>query len=704
MISAAVLGAALIANVNTVYASSEDQNVAVQSSSISSSSASSVVSEESSSSSSSSTQGESSTRSNEASSQNVQTESSSNTDDTMIATSGSIVSNTNASVANKTDDEISHTIALTPAGENNTISTSQAIVDIDQSKGNFDAEVIITNNNTSDRKVISAIVLPAAYTTGENAVQVVLDGSRMSSLSLGLDNEAITYAIQSGQYKTLAELQANGNFSWDKVVGIRIEGIAKANQSYTVVLPLTIANYADMQKQLTDILDGNADSDISTQSSLRQFSLSEYFYYFDENNNLKYGTNNTVIGRVAKEASGLEDAVKKSNITNYAKILVTDGQTRYYLNADDLNQMTDENGNNILPPITSQDFSYYNFGISETSSDKLYTDGIYAINLEKIFNAIRNKGYSVNIFPNGTSAWKQYIYGLTLSPDWIIEASNPIDNNSDGSDSSSDNDSTATKYFYIQVQKVFDVQDLTLWAGDKFDPAEMGDIYPLIKAHIDFTDQTTMEVTESKDLTASDLIINSDVDMSKPGVYHVTYSYRLGDGSLISATSTVTVLDKKQADEAGGQDKLPNDDNENYIDPSDDVDNDQNKDSSDDSANNQNTNSDKDSKSSDDNTSKDTVKPEASQDTVTDKDSDTNNQVEDKKSNEIHTNHLIIPVSDRNSSSLVEFVLPEKRVELNKVGTTKSSKLPQTGSNSGVLALLGLTLTSMSGFIFKKKH
>lgn len=364
VISAAVLGAALIANVNTVYASSEDQNVAVQSSSISSSSASSVISEENSSSSSSSTQGESSTGSNEASSQNVQTESSSNTDDTMIATSGSIVSNTNASVANKTDDEISHTIALTPAGENNTISTSQAIVDIDQSKGNFDAEVKITNNNTSDRKVISAIVLPAAYTTGENAVQVVLDGSRMSNLSLGLDNEVITYAIQSGQYKTLAELQANGNFSWDKVVGIRIEGIAKANQSYTVVLPLTIANYADMQKQLTDILDGNADSDISTQSSLRQFSLSEYFYYFDENNNLKYGTNNTVIGRVAKEASGLEDAVKKSNITNYAKILVTDGQTRYYLNADDLNQMTDENGNNILPPITSKDFSYYNFGIS----------------------------------------------------------------------------------------------------------------------------------------------------------------------------------------------------------------------------------------------------------------------------------------------------------------------------------------------------
>ena len=122
--------------------------------------------------------------------------------------------------------------------------------------------------------------------------------------------------------------------------------------------------------------------------------------------------------------------------------------------------------------------------------------------MEKIFNAIRNKGYSVNIFPNGTSAWKQYIYGLTLSPDWIIEASNPIDNNSDGSDSSSDNDSTTTKDFYIQVQKVFDVQDLTLWAGDKFDPAEMGDIYPLIKAHIDFTDQTTMEVTESKDLTA----------------------------------------------------------------------------------------------------------------------------------------------------------------------------------------------------------
>lgn len=218
----------------------------------------------------------------------------------------------------------------------------------------------------------------------------------------------------------------------------------------------------------------------------------------------------------------LEKIISQANLKkNRAKTLdISADGTRVYSSVP-------ANIQSLLAPITAEDFIYYNFGSSYPASVALYTDGIYAIKIRPIFEAIKNAGYSVNIKPNGHEIWKQYKYSVASDSNWIIDYS--------GSDVTPEENP-----FYVQVQQIFDTKDITIHVGENWTNKDN-----LLKAEVVTYDPATMALTSKHVLTEAEYAVKDNVNTNKAGVYSVKYSYKINDNDIVTKTAKVTVLDKK---------------------------------------------------------------------------------------------------------------------------------------------------------------
>ncbi|KRL62798.1 LPXTG cell wall anchor domain-containing protein [Lactobacillus psittaci] len=705
-ISTAVLSGVLLTNSNIVKADtvSDSQTISTQTNETTTSSAANTDSNSASKTSNSSQTATSATATtNESDSKQATSVSYSASTDT----TGAIVNNSAGSVAQSTYNGIVHATGFANA-DSDTLSTSSAILDVDNSNGKFNIVEKITNTTDEDAYVDFILTSPSVNDTN-TTVKATIDSSKMSSFTSGLKNETIqvSYLSNPGSYQTVSL----SDVDWSNVAYVRVSGIAEAGKTYTTVLPVEITNYDEVKSQLANMLSGKISGEEAGSSSLRTITSNDFFYLWKLNADGSKGayigsdSSNNVNIRVAKKATSVLEAIKNTNITNYARVLIreSDGTLNYQYSSE---------ANEILKD-TAIDSSYFeisNFGTYSSNLDALYTDGSYRINLAKIQSVLSKHGYSINV-DSSNNSWPYYTYVLT-SGNVIFTSDNS------GSDSSSSGSGSG---FYVEVQKVLTTQDLTLKVGDELNPTQISDTSPLMKAQIVKTNMTNTNETSTEDLTvdgktltvsavdADGNAVDVDKITAKAGTYTLTYTYHLNNGTITN-TSTITVVGEEGS---SGEDKATNQE-----DTSKSVDSDSNElkpatDKEQTESGTTSTNQDDAThKNSDSQTSNDSSNSNAESVETTDSSSNAaettvNNHLTTDKvetGTETKTQESNLKVQTANSTQAVNS--QSKTSQTNNREETKSNenKLPQTGNHNFFLALMGLVLTTFAGVVLKKKH
>lgn len=180
-----------------------------------------------------------------------------------------------------------------------------------------------------------------------------------------------------------------------------------------------------------------------------------------------------------------------------------------------------------MPYLDKEDFIYQNIGHTD-SSKVLFTDGTLKIKLDKIFNALKDHGYSVNIKnDNGNrSTWPLYSYNVSASGDINL---------------------------YVQLQNIFDTKDLNLTPNDTWDSNDS-----LISAKVEFYNPVTMRQTGLEDLKANgnytydlydpsgkqiakDVPVGQNIGKLSVGRYRVVYHYEINGNKMVSKEAYINV-------------------------------------------------------------------------------------------------------------------------------------------------------------------
>ena len=423
-------------------------------------------------------------------------------------------------------DNIQHGINIT-ANNQTTGYNGSSILNANQSDGTFDVNTVVTNNNSSSRKVEEIVLLPTFTTnnsTDVNMIKPVIDADKIgsgiqftsSTGSMPTDLE-VYYAITAGDFETLDVLMQNADFSWDQVVEIQFVATLQAGQSLTATVPMKIANLEQMKKQLAALADGTADKALEQDLAARNMTFDEYFYYWDADGNFYSDDIHSLNMRLAVPATDTISAIQNINGSYHAVIKNANGR---YQDAPAEIQAA-------MPNVSPSDVTVTNF-TNGSAEDTLFTDGYFRINAVNIFNAVKDLGYTTNIAPNGHDLWQTYNY-------FSFGTTHP--------------DGSATK-LYVEVQPVFLLQDVTLPSGSSWNQALNLQQNPSVK----FTNQSSMTVTEQKELTysttegagtyqvdTSNLPLDADGNLTTPGIYNVTYIYQINDQDTVTATAQVIV-------------------------------------------------------------------------------------------------------------------------------------------------------------------
>lgn len=423
-------------------------------------------------------------------------------------------------------DNIQHGISIT-ANNQTTGYNGTSILNANQSDGTFDVNTVVTNNNSDSRKVEEIVLLPtfaANNSTDVNMIKPVIDADKIgsgiqftsSTGSMPTDLE-VYYAITAGDFETLDVLMQNADFSWDQVVEIQFVATLQADQSLTATVPMKIANLEQMKKQLAALADGTADKALEQDLAARNMTFDEYFYYWDADGNFYSDDIHSLNMRLAVPATDTISAIQNINGSYHAVIKNANGR---YQDAPAEIQAA-------MPNVSPSDVTVTNF-TNGSAEDTLFTDGYFRINAVNIFNAVKDLGYTTNIAPNGHDLWQTYNY-------FSFGTTHP--------------DGSATK-LYVEVQPVFLLQDVTLPSGSSWNQALNLQQNPSVK----FTNQSSMTVTEQKELTysttegagtyqvdTSNLPLDADGNLTTPGIYNVTYIYQINDQDTVTATAQVIV-------------------------------------------------------------------------------------------------------------------------------------------------------------------
>ncbi|EEU21275.1 hypothetical protein F6I25_07285 [Lactobacillus jensenii] len=135
-----------------------------------------------------------------------------------------------------------------------------------------------------------------------------------NGLSFGLKNEKVQYAIKPGKYRNLDRLaRENPGFTWDQIIGIKIDAYLAPKQNFSGKIPLTVANYNQMQDQLSALANNNAENSIISNINLRQFSVGQSFYYYT-NGEIQTTYDGHLTARVGKEVTKLEKIISQANL------------------------------------------------------------------------------------------------------------------------------------------------------------------------------------------------------------------------------------------------------------------------------------------------------------------------------------------------------------------------------------------------------
>lgn len=394
--------------------------------------------------------------------------------------------------------------------------TDGNISNLADNNGNLTVSGQITNNGFISHDESLVFNLSSVGSNDNHKVQTVLDHDKAIQLDWNnASNDDISYYV-NGTYKTAAQMTDS---DWNHVTQIKVNASLQSGQTGKVTIPVKLSNLDQIETDLQNV------NDIGPSTNrLNTISLSAT----SDNSGLK--VTNGVVSYYSElpayaAMKAIEDEINgKGSITPMYLVIDKNGN-RNYVPISDIS----------IPQLGKDYFTYVNIGHKDPSST-LFTDGYYTIKLDKIFDAAKDKGFSVNITNNNgqEATWPTYYYQAFSA------------NNADKID------------LYTQLQQIFNTKDLTLMAGDNWNSNDS-----LISANVNFytlnfSDYFGTAYDGNKDLKATgdytydlydakgnqidkDVPVGQNVPTLAMGTYKVVYHYQINKDETVSKTATIIV-------------------------------------------------------------------------------------------------------------------------------------------------------------------
>ena len=196
----------------------------------------------------------------------------------------------------------------------------------------------------------------------------------------------------------------------------------------------------------------------------------------------------------------------------------------------------------IMPKVQKSDLIYSMSKLLFTTNLAKYeadgSDGVaydhsyYLIKLDRIFNAVKDEGYSVNYSAN-RGLWKSYQYNMKSGLKLTDKNGQDVEFGTYDADAG-----VQLSRYYVELHKVLDTKDITINVGDAWNK---------------FDNLTWRKVIGgSRDITDAELDVTNNVDKTRPGTYWVKYSYKVDTDKYVTKTAKVIVKDNSSGNNTGG--------------------------------------------------------------------------------------------------------------------------------------------------------
>lgn len=361
----------------------------------------------------------------------------------------------------------------------------------------------ITNTTANDIAINYVITLPRFYTYSDNAVvdaaQVAVDTtSNITNLVSAPSQIKVGYSYVSGKYRTLDRQLADAAFSFDQLKAIQFTGTLKAGETITLDIPFALSNKEDIASLMAEVLiflPIYTNTSISLNRSSLLYNVADYMY---------------------------------GQFAGAYRYTQPDGKMLYRQVPLEIQQ--------IMPAVTEDQFIftreyrlYYpgnQVDLTIPSESAAYTDTKFAIKTDKIFEAIKDEGFSV-FADQDRGLWNAYVYTMTSGLQFFDEDGERVvlgATNKDG---------ILLSPYYVELHKIFETKPITIYVNDAWDEFDN-----LVLA------QKLIERSsaQAEVLTHDEITVEHNVDNTVPGVYKVTYKYEVAPGKWVTKTDTVTVL------------------------------------------------------------------------------------------------------------------------------------------------------------------
>lgn len=377
----------------------------------------------------------------------------------------------------------------------------EASADVYDMTNSSDLAVVGQVKNTTGQRVNINLLYDFSNKNKKNGVARFIDDTKAAEITGTYGSDVnIQLRCDGNVTYTYAQARALSNFSWSSVNQIQITGTMDPNDTINFNIPLTTSQATKGDYiELPVTFYGSPRK--STKAKIR---LSEYLYNVaDRINGVYVGAykmpDNTY-KQVPDKIQAIMPKVQKSDlIYSMSKLLFTTNLAKYEADGSD--------------------------GVA-------YDHSYYLIKLDRIFNAVKDEGYSVNYSAN-RGLWKSYQYNMKSGLKLTGKNGQDVEFGTYDADAG-----VQLSRYYVELHKVLDTKDITINVGDAWNK---------------FDNLTWRKVIGgSRDITDAELDVTNNVDKTRPGTYWVKYSYKVDTDKYVTKTAKVIVKDNSSGNNTGG--------------------------------------------------------------------------------------------------------------------------------------------------------
>ncbi|WP_455104714.1 cell wall-binding repeat-containing protein [Peptostreptococcus sp.] len=377
----------------------------------------------------------------------------------------------------------------------------EASADVYDMTNSSDLAVVGQVKNTTGQRVNINLSYDFGNKNKKNGVARFIDDTKAAEITGTYGSDVnIQLRCDGNVTYTYAQARALSNFSWSSVNQIQITGTMDPNDTINFNIPLTTSQATKGDYiELPVTFYGSPRK--STKAKIR---LSEYLYNVDDRINGvyvgAYKMPDNTYKQVPDKIQAIMPKVQKSDlIYSMSKLLFTTNLAKYEADGSD--------------------------GVA-------YDHSYYLIKLDRIFNAVKDEGYSVNYSAN-RGLWKSYQYNMKSGLKLTDKDGQDVEFGTYDADAG-----VQLSRYYVELHKVLDTKDITINVGDAWNK---------------FDNLTWRKVIGgSRDITDAELDVTNNVDKTRPGTYWVKYSYKVDTDKYVTKTAKVIVKDNSSGNNTGG--------------------------------------------------------------------------------------------------------------------------------------------------------